>query len=200
MPTSPLRAALALVALLYAGTAPPANAADLSDAERARLAELREGSLAKLVVHESARAPYDAEFLDAEGEEITLARFRGKVVLVNFWATWCPPCIEEMPSIDALARDMAGADFAVVPVSSDFGGLEKPRRFLDENGLDALGLFLDAERALAQAAEVPGLPVTLLLDREGREVARLTGDAEWDSEAARAIIAHLIESTAPAGG
>ena len=97
-----------------------------------------------------------------------------------------------MPSLDALSREMGGEDFAVVAVSTDFGGLEKPRAFLEEKGLDALALHLDAEKELARAAAVTGLPVTLLLDREGREVARLLGAAEWDGPAAKAVITRMI--------
>ena len=200
MTTRPIRAALVFATLLYAATAAPANAEGLDPGERAELAALREGTLSKLVVHESPRPPLEPAFIDGEGESVTLADFRGKVVLVNFWATWCPPCVKEMPALDALAAEMTGGSFEVVTVSTDFGGLEKPRRFLEEKELGSLALYLDADRALARAAGVKGLPVTLLLDREGREVARLMGDAHWDGAPAKAIVERLIEMTAPGAG
>jgi len=191
---------LALGALLYAAPSPSANAADLSDADRAALSGLRGETLQRLVIHEVPRDPLAPAFLTEDQGRTTLDAFRGKVVLVNFWATWCAPCRKEMPAIDALARDMAGPDFAVVPVSTDFGGLAKPKAFFDQIGVQALSVYLDGDRELAEAAGVSGLPVTLLLDREGREVARLLGDAEWDSAEARAVVERLISATAPAGG
>ena len=199
MPTRPSRIAALLAALLYAAAPGAANAAGLDAGERAALAELATGTLAGLEVHDAARPAPETPFLDGEGAEVTLADFRGKVVLVNFWATWCPPCVAEMPSLDALATEMAGEDFAVVPVSTDFGGLEKPRGFYEKTGISALPLYLDATQELARAASVPGLPVTLLLDREGREVARLTGDAHWDAAEAKAVVSHLISATAGDG-
>jgi len=200
MVTIPARFALALGVLLYAALPGAANAAALSAGERDRLAALRGAELSGLVVHDAPRPAIEARFLDGGGNRISLAAFRGKVVLVNFWATWCPPCREEMPSIDALAEAKAGEDFAVVAVSTDFGGPEKPRAFLKKMGARALALYLDADKDLARAAQVPGLPVTLLLDREGRELARLTGSADWNGEAARAIVDHLIAATADGQG
>ena len=205
MPRPPVRrlahsaVALPLATLLYAAVAPSANAAGLDAATREDLREMRDGTMTKLVVHDEARARPEGTFLDGEGAQTTLADFAGRVVLVNFWATWCPPCRAEMPSIDALAEGMAGEDFAVVALSTDFGGLAKPRGFFQEIGVENLPLYLDADKEVSRAAGVTGLPVTLLLDREGREVARLIGDAHWDEPAARAIVSRLIEATGGAG-
>ncbi|MEM1343545.1 MAG: TlpA disulfide reductase family protein [Pseudomonadota bacterium] len=187
----PLPLAFALAALLYAAPGAPANATDL-----APLAPLATGHMDKLVVHEAPRERVEAEFIDANGTPMGLDAFAGQVVLVNFWATWCPPCRAEMPAIANLSRALGGEDFAVVALSTDFGGLDKPRAFLEEiNVTDALPLYQDAKRQLARESGVMGLPVTLLLDRQGREVARLIGDAEWDSPEAKAVVRALIEAT-----
>jgi thiol-disulfide isomerase/thioredoxin len=198
---------LAVGALLYGLAAAGANfgadaadglsAAGLSAEDRAALEALRQGEMAKLVIHDEARPPIDEAFRDAEGNEVRLADFSGKVALVNLWATWCAPCRAEMPSIDRLAAEMAGGELAVVALSTDRFGAERIREFFDEIGVGALAIYQDKRSEVARAAGALGLPVTLLLDREGREVARLTGDADWDSPEAQAFLARLVELTAP---
>ena len=194
---------LAVGALLYGLAALSANAADglsagsLSAEDRAALDALRQGEMAKLVLHDEVRPPIEEPFRDGEGGEVRLADFSGKVVLVNLWATWCAPCRAEMPSIDRLAAEMAGEDLAVVALSTDRFGAERIQAFFDEIGVEHLAVYQDKRSELARAAGAMGLPVTLILDREGREVARLTGDAEWDSPEAKAFLARLIELTAP---
>jgi thiol-disulfide isomerase/thioredoxin len=193
---------LAVGALLYGLAAAGANfgadAADgLSAEDRAALEALRQGEMAKLVIHDEARPPIEEAFRDAEGNEVRLADFSGKVALVNLWATWCAPCRAEMPSIDRLAADLAGGDLAVVALSTDRFGAERIREFFDEIGVEHLEIYQDKRSEVARAAGAMGLPITLLLDREGREVARLTGDAAWDSPEATALLARLVELTAP---
>lgn len=197
MPTTRTLVGTALAALLYAAAAGAANAAGLDGEGRAALRAAATGEMSKLVVHEAAKDRLEAAFGGPEGGEVTLAEFEGRVVLVNFWATWCPPCRAEMPSLDRLAAAEAGEDVAVVTLSNDIGGVEKPRRFFEEEGIETLDLYHDPGRRVAREAGIMGLPVTLLLDRRGREVARLVGDAEWDSDSARAIIRALAERTAP---
>jgi thiol-disulfide isomerase/thioredoxin len=196
-PAAAALAALALGATLYAGQPGAANAAALDAADRTALKELRAGDMEKLVVHAEPKPRIDEPFRDGMGSELGLADFAGKVVVLNFWATWCPPCRAEMPSLDRLAAAEAGEDVAVVTLSNDIGGVEKPRRFFEEEGIETLDLYHDPGRRVAREAGIMGLPVTLLLDRRGREVARLVGDAEWDSDSARAIIRALAERTAP---
>jgi thiol-disulfide isomerase/thioredoxin len=192
----------AIGALLYGLAAFSANAADgleaggLSAEGRASIDALRQGEMAKLVLHEEALAPIDEAFRDAEGNEQRFADFAGKVVLVNLWATWCAPCRAEMPSIDRLAAAMAGEDLVVAALSTDRFGAERIGEFFDEIGVEHLAIYQDKRSEVARAAGAIGLPVTLLLDRGGREVARLTGDAEWDSPEARALLTRLIELTA----
>jgi thiol-disulfide isomerase/thioredoxin len=193
----------AIGALLYGLAALSANAADglgadgLSAEDRAALDALRQGEMAKLVLHDAALAPIEQPFRDAGGSEVRLADFRGKVVLLNLWATWCAPCRAEMPSLDRLAAAMAGEDLAVVALSTDRFGAERIQSFFEEIGVGMLAIYQDKRSEVARAAGAIGLPVTLVLDREGREVARLTGDAEWDSPEARALLSRLVELTAP---
>jgi len=181
-------AALAL-AFVYTGPPGPANA----PWGTAAAAELATGEMSKLAVHAEPKPRMEAAFTGPDGET-TLADFEGRVVLLNFWATWCAPCRKEMPAIDRLAAAMAGEDFAVVALSTDFGGTERPIRFLDEIGVEHLALYHDPRKAMAQEAAILGLPVTVLLDRQGREVARLVGDAEWDTPEAKAVIRRLIDT------
>lgn len=186
-------------ALLYGLAAFGANAVagTLSAGDRAALEALRQGEMAKLVLHDGPQAPLGESFADAGGQELGIADFAGKVVLLNLWATWCPPCRAEMPSIDRLAGAMAGPDLAVVALSTDRFGPERIKAFFDEIGVRNLAVYQDRRSQLARAAGAIGLPVTLILDREGREVARVTGDAEWDSPEAKAFLTRLIELTAP---
>jgi thiol-disulfide isomerase/thioredoxin len=148
--------------------------------------------LEKLVRVEPPTALPDIAFTDGEGRDRNLAEWRGKVVLINLWATWCAPCKHEMPSLDRLQAKLGGADFAVLPISLDRTGPEKPRQFLTSNGLKNLDLYLDRGSTLMQTLRVPGLPLSVLVDRQGREIARLAGAAEWDSPEAGAMIRAAI--------
>ncbi|MRX49121.1 redoxin domain-containing protein [Paracoccus sp. S-4012] len=154
----------------------------------------RDAGLAKIAdLPEPVAAP-DTVFLNAAGEERSLADWQGKVLLVNFWATWCAPCREEMPSLDALQQELGGDDFEVLTIASGRNPLPAIEKFYDENGIETLPILRDERQSLARAMGVLGLPVTVLIDREGHEVARLIGDADWASEPAKAVIAQL---TAP---
>jgi thiol-disulfide isomerase/thioredoxin len=148
--------------------------------------------LERLVRVDSARPLTGITFTDGEGRQRTLDEWRGKVVLINLWATWCAPCKLEMPSLDRLQAKLGGADFAVVPVSLDRTGAEKPRAFLTSNKLEHLELFLDSGNALTTALRAPGLPLSVLVNYEGKEIARLAGSAEWDSPEAEALIRAAI--------
>lgn len=121
------------------------------------------------------------EFKDGTGATRSLAQFRGKALLVNFWATWCAPCREEMPALDRLQEKLGSEQFEVIALSLDRGGPERASRFLLDFGNRNLTLYLADITAVRRAIGVFGLPTTLLLDREGREVYRVVGPAEWDS-------------------
>ena len=151
-----------------------------------------QGDMAKLTVSDPPKPVADAVFRDENGAEMTLAAFKGKVVLLNLWATWCIPCRAEMPSLDKLAASIKDPDFKVVTVAQDRAGPEKVRKFLDELGIKNLPAYIDTTMRSARAWNAGGLPVTILIDRQGREVARLLGEADWSGHAARAVIAELL--------
>jgi len=192
---------LAVAAFLYGAICLTANAVaggaggDLSLAERDTLKALRSGDMAKLVIHDHPRARIEDGFRDLYGNSISLDDYTGKVVLLNIWATWCPPCRAEMPALDRLAGEMEGADFAVVALSADRAGAEHVARFFKEIQVEHLKVMHDRSGHVARRAGVLGLPVTLILDRQGREIGRMLGDADWDSPEARALIRKIIEIT-----
>jgi thiol-disulfide isomerase/thioredoxin len=161
---------------------------------------MRGGDMVKLVVHDQPRDRIAETFRDLHGNPITLADYSGKVVLLNIWATWCPPCRAEMPAIDRLAGAMEGDDFAVIALSTDRGGVERVAEFFKDIQVENLKVMHDRTNDVARQAGVLGLPVTLILDRQGREIARMLGDADWDSPDARALLRRIIEMTAGDGG
>jgi thiol-disulfide isomerase/thioredoxin len=136
-------------------------------------------------------------FRTADGEAIDLSHFRGKVVLLNFWATWCAPCVREMPSLNRLAAEMDSDGLAVVPVAIDRAGLSAVIPFYRDHGLDHLAMYLDPDRRTAYThtndpnnAEFAlyGLPISYLVDRQGRVRGYIAGAVNWDSEAAKDLI------------
>ncbi len=120
-------------------------------------------------------------FVDGEGRRADLSHFAGRVVLLNLWATWCGPCVKEMPSLDRLQGQLGGPGFQVVALSLDRGGRNAVEPFYQKTGVKNLALFLDPGSASMQALGLRGLPTTLLIDAEGRELGRMEGAVEWDS-------------------
>ncbi|WP_226782027.1 TlpA disulfide reductase family protein [Oceaniglobus trochenteri] len=177
-----------VTAVLYMALAVGANAADLD-----KLNALRDGDMKKLNFHAEPQEASQQVFTSPDGTEHRLADWQGKIVLLNFWATWCAPCRHEMPALDALQRDLGGPGFEVVPVATGRNALPGIKRFFEEAGVESLPILLDAKQAVARDMAVLGLPITVILDREGREIARLRGDAEWNSDSAKAILTALIE-------
>lgn len=169
-------------ALLYA--AAPASATDLD--------ALRAGEMRKLVVNEAPVEVPATEFTGPDGQPTTLAASNGRVRLVNFWATWCAPCRKEMPALDALQQARGGPDFEVLTIATGRNAPEAIAAFRAEAGITALPDARDPKGRLAAAMGVPGLPVSVLLDRDGSEVARLMGDADWNSADAHAVIDALV--------
>jgi thiol-disulfide isomerase/thioredoxin len=132
-------------------------------------------------------------FVDAEGRAATLDDFRGRVVLLNLWATWCVPCRREMPALDRLQSALGGRDFVVLPLAVDRGGIAPVKHFFEELGVKALGVFIDqSQQAIARLGS-PGLPTTLLIDREGHEIGRQLGAAAWDSPQTVRLLRRLLE-------
>ena len=138
-------------------------------------------------------------FRDDAGREVSLADFHGKVVLLNVWATWCPPCRKEMPTLDRLQAKLGGPDFQVVALSIDEKGAAAARGFFDEIGVHALKIYVDPSMQAANALGVSGVPTTLLIDRSGREVGLHLGPAEWDSAPVLRTLRSRIGAKAAAG-
>lgn len=133
------------------------------------------------VMHEAPKAVSAISFEDQQGQARSLADFRGKVVLVNIWATWCAPCRREMPALDRLQAALGDAEFVVAAVSIDRAGIEVVRKFYADVAVRHLAIYIDRAGKVARELGTFGLPATLLIDREGRELGRLVGPAEWDS-------------------
>ena len=168
----------ALFVLLVA-LSPPAAA----DADKIRLGEF-------IPVSPPQPAPQVA-FTDAEGRPASLADFAGAPTLVNLWATWCQPCLREMPSLERLQAKLAGR-LTVAAVSQDRAGARLVNPFVAEQKLQGLKIYLDPKGDVARAFEVRGLPTSIVLDRGGQVVGKVEGPAEWDSDKMLAIIAPLL--------
>ena len=154
---------------------------------------LSQGHVAAFVFRKAPETLPDVKFQDAAGADRTLADWRGKVVLLNLWATWCLPCRKEMPSLDRLQKEMGSDKFDVVAISVDRKGAAASKKFLDETQVERLALYVDATARLSSELRVVGLPATLLLDAQGREIGRLLGGAEWDSEDAKRLIRSALK-------
>lgn len=136
-------------------------------------------------------------FKTGEGDEIDLTAFQGKVLIVNFWATWCAPCIKEMPSLDRLKAAFADEEFDVVAINQDRGGKRVAEPFLrDKLGLESLAIYLDEKFTLGRAFKNRGLPATYAIDRQGNVVGGMFGPAEWDSEDAKKLVRFLLAEKA----
>jgi thiol-disulfide isomerase/thioredoxin len=169
----PLRAALALVALIIPL---PAAAFNFAPSE--------------------PKAAPELSFQDAQGKQLSLADFRGQVVVLNLWATWCAPCRREMPSLDRLQAEHGGDRLHVLPLSIDRVGLQQIEAFYDEVGIQHLQIYRDPKAATSRALGAFGLPTTVVFDREGREVGRVLGPDEWDGDEAVAILRALMGPSA----
>jgi thiol-disulfide isomerase/thioredoxin len=135
-------------------------------------------------------------FLDAEGNEVSIADFQGEVVVLNLWATWCAPCRREMPSLDRLQAKFGGDGLEVIALSLDRGDVAKVRAFFDELEIAHLAVYQDPQARAGRELGAPGLPTTIVIDRTGQEVGRLLGPAEWDSDDALTVIEALLGSSA----
>lgn len=151
----------------------------------------------RLVLHDSPRSVAAVPFTDEQGRPRSLTDFKGKVVVLNLWATWCVPCRKEMPALDRLQGTLGGAEFEVVPLSIDRGGLETVRKFYSDVNIRYLAVYTDPSGQALRAVGAIGLPTTLIIDRAGQEVGRALGPAEWDSpeiaDALRAVMTNTGE-------
>jgi len=131
-----------------------------------------------------------------DGRTVRLAELRGRPVLINLWATWCAPCVREMPSLERLAAER-GQSLTVMAISEDRRGEQAVAPFVDRHGLAELPIFLDSKSDVAHAFGVDALPTTILIDSRGREVGRYLGPAAWDGAAARRLIDRLLAPLPP---
>lgn len=177
-----------ILAVLYTALALSANAAH-ADVAAAKAA--RDGTMKKLLFSDPVVVS-DIAFTDPEGGEFRLQDFAGKHVVVNFWATWCAPCRKEMPMLSALQDEFGGETFEVITIATGRNSIPGIRKFLEEVGVDNLPLYLDPKSKLGREMGVLGLPITVILDPKGREIARMRGDAEWNSDSAKAVVRSLI--------
>ena len=156
------------------------------------LEDLLMGSMKKLNFHAAAKDMPEAEFQTFDGAPATLAAYEGKHIVLNFWATWCAPCRKEMPMLQELQAEFGGEDFAVVTIATGRNNPAAMRKFFDDIGVENLPLYRDPKQILSRQIGVLGLPATLILDPQGREIARMVGDAEWNSPSAKAMISALL--------
>ena len=184
----------ALFATLTAGTS---AGAVLSMTLPPRPASAQGSALLGQLVEGPPRALPELSFTDEEGTRKSVADFAGKGLVVNFWATWCAPCVEEMPSLDRLQELVEREGILVLPLSSDRGGASQVRGFYARTRVRNLDIWLDPQGAAGRALGVRGLPTTLVLDRQGREVARLEGSADWSAPEKLEAIRRLLAAPAP---
>jgi len=144
------------------------------------------------VLVDPPKALPDVRFVDGDGRSRALSDFRGKFVLLNFWATWCIPCRKEIPTLDRLQSALGGDGFEVVALSIDRGGLDIVRKFYGEIGVSHLATYVDASGGAFRDLAIVGLPTTLLIDRAGREIGHLVGPAEWDAPDTIAFLRRLV--------
>jgi thiol-disulfide isomerase/thioredoxin len=186
---------LAGLAACYSGQGRAGNSASCgaAAARAAKMQPLAQGEVAAVEVRTNPQPAPDLAFEGPDGQPTTLAAFRGKTVLVNLWATWCAPCLKEMPALDALEGAFGGPDFAVVAINIDTRNLDKPKSWLAENKVTRLPYYADAQAKVFQdlraARKIEGMPVSLLLDPQGCELGMIQGPSDWASADAKALIA-----------
>ena len=171
---------------------PPPPAASNAPAAGGGFKDFAKGPLAAFLVKADRPAVPNLSFKDANGGALTLDKWKGRVVLVNLWATWCAPCRKEMPTLADLQKQLGSKDFEVVALSVDRKGIAASSAYLKETGADVLGLYVDDTTKALDDLQGLGLPLTVLVDRKGREIGRLLGPAEWNSAEAIALMKAAI--------
>lgn len=169
------------------GGSPPGGPAEGQPAKSAAHA-LATGAMTTFVFKAQPEPLPDIRFLGGNGAETSLAGLKGKVVLLNVWATWCAPCREEMPGLDKLQAALGSDKFEVVALAVDKGGVAAARKFLTDIKAEKLAVYADPTAKEGTRLKVIGMPTSILIDAEGREIGRLIGPAQWDSADARRLI------------
>jgi thiol-disulfide isomerase/thioredoxin len=158
----------------------------------------RAATLGQFTPLDPPRPAPEAGFVERDGTPHRLEDFRGRFLLVNLWATWCAPCVREMPSLARLQAKL-GNRLAVLAVSEDRGGAQVVEPFIEKHGLEALAVYLDPKSALGEGLEISGLPTTFLIDDQGRILGELKGAAEWDSPGMVTTIERYLKGTDASG-
>lgn len=169
----------------HGATGAASNECSIAESVADRLRPLAKGELAAVGVSNAPKPPPEISFAGPDGQPRTLSAFKGKTILVNLWATWCVPCRQEMPALDKLQAEFGGPEFEVVAINVDTRNPDKPKAWLQENGIRNLSYYADPGGKLLQTLQksghVVGLPTTFVVDASGCEVALLKGPAEWAS-------------------
>jgi len=152
-------------------------------------------NLSNFSLQDPPRTALNYPFFDANDTEHTITDYKGIGVVLNFWATWCPPCVKEIPDLISLKKHLKKSNVTVLALSVDRGGPKKIQRFLEKKGLDDLDILIDKRSKLAQKSGVRGLPVTILIDAKGMERGRITGIAPWDEPAVIDFVRRCISPT-----
>jgi thiol-disulfide isomerase/thioredoxin len=153
---------------------------------------LATGVMAGVIVHPARKDISPFSFANEKGETIDLSKWKGRVVLLNLWATWCAPCRKEMPDLAKLQTALGGPDFEVVALSLDRKGLAASQAFLTETGVANLAAYVEPEGKTLAAVQALGLPATILIDRNGKEAGRILGSVEWASPEAQVMVKALL--------
>ena len=151
-------------------------------------------TMAAFIKHPQPKDIAAFSFADGTGAVKDLSNWKGRVVLLNLWATWCAPCRKEMPELSKLQKLMGNAEFEVVALSEDLKGAEASSAFLKENGVDNLALYIDPKATALAAFQSVGLPTTVLIDRNGKELGRLLGPADWASAEAQNLVKAALDA------
>ena len=207
MPAAFILGAMAGLGVVYGMGGFQRNAGNMGAAEAAcrpaanlakKLTPLVRGEVAAMIPARTPIRTAHIAFRDADGRDRTLADWKGRVVLLNLWATWCVPCKKEMPALDALQKKLGGPGFEVVTVNIDTRDPEKAKTWLKENGIATLAYYSDASAKIFQdlkaAGRALGMPTTLLIDKEGCEIATLAGPAEWASDDAVKLVSAALQN------
>jgi thiol-disulfide isomerase/thioredoxin len=155
------------------------------------------GAVGQFVALDTPVAAPDLKFTDEQGKTRALSDFRGKVIVLNLWATWCTPCLAEMPMLDRLQHQLGDQGAIVIALSLDRGGKDAVKAFYQQADIRNLGVFLDPSMRAISDARTSGLPTTLLIDANGMELGRVTGPMEWDAPAAVDLVRKALQR--PAG-
>lgn len=151
------------------------------------------GEVKRFQLATSANKTSDVSWYDMSGKKISFADFKGKVVLLNYWATWCLPCIKELPSVNRLQSTLANDDFTVVAINVDRNGSNTAPAMVKKLALGSLDLYIDTRSVSARELGVRGMPTTFLFDRQGRKIGHLEGGAEWDMPESMALVQYFID-------